>query len=139
MKDAISTLGVPAKAAKATAKPVQAKRVKRERTEELPRRASRRLQTKLLGEKDETPEEKQLREASEIHVPQSCFPNSIYRKKRLEKRNYEKRQKRRRDRRNAHDMMCSISGLSLKRTLLRSYPVSRLLWRQWHSRLNLDV
>jgi len=58
LKQAVQSLG--ATTAKPAAKPVQAKRVKRERAEELPapRRQSRRLQKKL----DETPEERLLRE-----------------------------------------------------------------------------
>lgn len=52
------------KPAKTTAKPVQPKRVKRERSEaEFPRRQSRRLLTKLGDYSNETPEERKIREA----------------------------------------------------------------------------
>lgn len=63
LKDAVKSLGVAsAKPQNSTAKPVQPKRVKREREEEAPRRQSRRLLTKLHGDLNETPEERKQRE-----------------------------------------------------------------------------
>ncbi|KAF9564603.1 WD40 repeat-like protein [Agrocybe pediades] len=63
LKDAVKGLGVAsAKPQKSVAKPVQPKRVKREREEEVPRRQSRRLLTKVHGDLNETPEERKLRE-----------------------------------------------------------------------------
>ncbi|CAA7271660.1 unnamed protein product [Cyclocybe aegerita] len=65
LKQAVQSLGV-SKSAKSSAKPVQPKRVKRERVEEvLPRRQSRRLLSKLNSDVEETSEERKLREEEE--------------------------------------------------------------------------
>ncbi|KAF8910971.1 WD40-repeat-containing domain protein [Gymnopilus junonius] len=62
LKDAVKSLGT-SKTSKTAAKPVQPKRVKRERPEvEAPRRQSRRLLSKGHADPDETPEERKIRE-----------------------------------------------------------------------------
>ncbi|KAF8197453.1 WD40-repeat-containing domain protein [Pholiota molesta] len=61
LQQALSDLGGPAKE-KAAAKPVQPKKVKRERSVELPRRQSRRLLSKAGGDVEGTPEERARRQ-----------------------------------------------------------------------------
>ena len=75
LKQAIKDLG--SSSSKTTAKPVQPKRVKRERSEvELPRRQSRRLLTKMGDFSKETKEERKLREVRVSgHVSKN--PNDI--------------------------------------------------------------
>ncbi len=131
LKQAIHSLGTTT--VKPAAQPVQPKRVKREREEDLPapRRQSRRLQRKLNA--DETPEERLLREVGvSLLVCFACLRKD-HRKRNQGWSKNEKKLRKRLASPSDLDMTSWISRRLLKRINRKICRSCRRRWGMWYS------